>query len=103
MREKRIAQVLELLSLLFVHLVRAERRLFPQHGAFPVEGCRVLAAELRNARRQRMERCPDRVGIVEKCEGGLVYTIEGNVNDNCARGRYYVSDTCIFGYGLPAY
>jgi len=78
--------VLELLSLLFVHLVRAERRFFPQHGAFPVEGCRVLAAELRNARRQRMERCPDRVGIVEKCEGGLVYTIEGNVNDNCARG-----------------
>ena len=33
----------------------------------------------------------------------IPYTIEGNVNDNCARGRYYVSDTCIFGYGLPAY
>lgn len=46
---------------------------------------------------------PDHVGIVEKCEGGLVYTIEGNVNDDCARGRYYVGDTCIFGYGLPAY
>ena len=75
LHEKRIVQVLELLSLLFVHLVRAERRFFPQHGAFPVEGCRVLAAELRNARRQRMERCPDRVGIVEKCEGGLVYTV----------------------------
>lgn len=46
---------------------------------------------------------PDHVGIVEKCEGGLVYTIEGNVNDDCARGRYYVGNTCIFGYGLPAY
>ena len=46
---------------------------------------------------------PDHVGIVEKCEGGLVYTIEGNVNDDCAQGRYYVGDTCIFGYGLPAY
>lgn len=46
---------------------------------------------------------PDHVGIVEKCEGGLVYTIEGNVNDDCARGRYYVGDTRIFGYGLPAY
>ena len=46
---------------------------------------------------------PDHVGIVEKCEEGLVYTIEGNVNDDCAQGRYYVGDTCIFGYGLPAY
>ena len=46
---------------------------------------------------------PDHVGIVEKCESGLVYTIEGNVNDDCAQGRYYVGDTCIFGYGLPAY
>lgn len=41
---------------------------------------------------------PDHVGIVEKCEGGLVYTIEGNVNDDCAQGRYYVGDACIFGY-----
>ena len=95
--------MLELLSLLFVHLVRAERRFFPQHGAFPVEGCRVLAAELRNARRQRMERCPDRVGIVAKCEDGLVYTIDGNINDDSAWGCYYVGDTCIFGYGLLAY
>ena len=46
---------------------------------------------------------PDHVGIVEKREDGLVYTIEGNVNDDCAQGRYYVGDTCIFGYGLPAY
>ena len=46
---------------------------------------------------------PDHVGIVEKCEEGLVYTIEGNVNDDCARGRYYIGDTCIFGCGLPAY
>lgn len=46
---------------------------------------------------------PDHVGIVEKCEGDLVYTIEGNVNDDCAQGRYYVGDPCIFGYGLPAY
>lgn len=46
---------------------------------------------------------PDHVGIVEKCENGLVYTIEGNVNDDCAQGRYYVGDSCIFGYGLPAY
>ena len=37
------------------------------------------------------------MGIVEKCENGLVYTIEGNVNDDCAQGRYYVGDACIFG------
>ena len=43
------------------------------------------------------------MGIVDRCEGGLVYTIEGNVNDDCTRGRYYVGYTCIFGYGLPAY
>lgn len=46
---------------------------------------------------------PDHVGIVEKCENGMVYTIEGNVNDDCAQGHYYVGDICIFGYGLPAY
>ena len=46
---------------------------------------------------------PDHVGIVEKREEGLVYTVEGNVNDDCAQGRYYVCDTCIFGYGLPTY
>lgn len=93
----------ELLSLFLVHLVCAERRFFPQRGAFPVEGRCVLAAELRNVRRQRMERCPNHVGIVDRCEGGLVYTIEGNVNDDCTRGRYYVGNTCFFGYGLPAY
>ena len=46
---------------------------------------------------------PDHVGIVEKCENGVVYTVEGNVNDDCAKGRYYADDPCIFGYGLPAY
>lgn len=56
--EKRVAQVLEvleLLSLLFDHLVCAERRFFPQRSALSVERCRVLAAELLNARRQRMD------------------------------------------------
>ena len=46
---------------------------------------------------------PDHVGIVEKCENGVVYTVEGNVNDDCAKGLYYADDPCIFGYGLPAY
>ena len=86
-----------------VHLMRAECRFFPDHGALPIKGCCIFAAELCNARRQRTEGCPAHVGIVDKCEDGRVYTIEGNVNDACAQGRYYVGDTCIFGYGLPAY
>ena len=46
---------------------------------------------------------PDHVGIVEKCEGGFVYTIEGNSADRCAQNRYDVNDSSIFGYGLPEY
>lgn len=45
----------------------------------------------------------DHVGIVEKCEGGFVYTIEGNSGDKCQQNRYYVGSSNIFGYGLPAY
>ena len=46
---------------------------------------------------------PDHVGIVEKCEGGLVYTVEGNSADRCSQNRYYVGSSSIFGYGLPKY
>lgn len=46
---------------------------------------------------------PDHVGIVEKCENGFVYTIEGNSGDKCQQNRYYVGSSQIFGYGLPAY
>lgn len=45
----------------------------------------------------------DHVGIVEKCENGIVYTIEGNSGDKCLQNRYYVGSSNIFGYGLPAY
>ena len=46
---------------------------------------------------------PDHVGIVEKCEGGLVYTVEGNSADRCAQCRYYVGSSSIYGYGTPSY
>lgn len=55
MREKRIAQMLELISLLLVHLMRTERRFFPDRGAFPIKSCCIFAAELCNARCQRMD------------------------------------------------
>ena len=45
----------------------------------------------------------DHVGIVEKVEGGVVYTIEGNSSDMCQENRYTVRYYEILGYGTPAY
>ena len=43
------------------------------------------------------------VGIVEKCNGKVVTTIEGNSTDACRRRTYPVGSSCIAGYGTPAY
>lgn len=45
----------------------------------------------------------DHVGIVEKVENGVVYTIEGNTGDSCARKSYSLGHYEILGYGIPAY
>lgn len=45
----------------------------------------------------------DHVGIVEKVENGLVYTIEGNTGDVCAERHYTFGLAPIYGYGLPLY
>ena len=45
----------------------------------------------------------DHVGIVEKCENGTVYTVEGNSSDACRQQSYPVGSSSIYGYGLPAY
>ena len=45
----------------------------------------------------------DHVGIVEKCENGTVYTVEGNSGDACRQQSYPVGSSSIYGYGLPAY
>ena len=45
----------------------------------------------------------DHVGIVEKCENGMVYTVEGNSGDACKQQSYPVKSSSIYGYGLPAY
>ena len=42
----------------------------------------------------------DHVGIVEKCENGIVYTIEGNSGDSCRRNQYPVGYYEILGYGI---
>lgn len=45
----------------------------------------------------------DHVGIVEKCENGVVYTVEGNSGDACRQKQYPVGYYEILGYGVPAY
>ena len=45
----------------------------------------------------------DHVGIVEKVENGLVYTVEGNSGDSCRENRYAMGHYEIYGYGTPAY
>ena len=42
----------------------------------------------------------DHVGIVEKCENGIVYTIEGNSGDSCRQNQYPVGHYEILGYGV---
>lgn len=41
----------------------------------------------------------DHVGIVEKCENGTVYTVEGNSGDACKQQSYPVGSGSIYGYG----
>ena len=45
----------------------------------------------------------DHVGIVEKCENGVVYTVEGNSGDACRQNQYTVGSSSLYGYGVPAY
>ncbi len=46
---------------------------------------------------------PDHVGIVEKVENGLIYTVEGNTGDVCAERRYTLGSASVYGYGRPLY
>ena len=45
----------------------------------------------------------DHVGIVERCEGGIVYTVEGNMTNSCKQRQYTVGYYEICGYGVPTY
>lgn len=45
----------------------------------------------------------DHVGIVQKVENGIVYTIEGNSGDSCRINQYPVGYYEILGYGVPNY
>lgn len=45
----------------------------------------------------------DHVGIVEKVENGIVYTVEGNSGDACRQRQYSLGYYEILGYGTPVY
>ena len=45
----------------------------------------------------------DHVGIVEKVENGLIYTVEGNSGDKCAERRYTIRCAPVFGFGIPTF
>ena len=45
----------------------------------------------------------DHVGIVQKVENGVAYTIEGNSGDSCRVNQYPVGHYEILGYGVVAY
>ncbi len=45
----------------------------------------------------------DHVGIVEKVENGLIYTVEGNSGDRCVENRYYLCSAPVHGFGLLLY
>ena len=45
----------------------------------------------------------DHVGIVEKVEGGVIYTVEGNSGDTCREKTYTLGYYEVLGYGCPAY
>ena len=45
----------------------------------------------------------DHVGIVEKVEGGIVYTVEGNSGNACRERQYAIGHYEIYGYGTPLY
>ena len=45
----------------------------------------------------------DHVGIVQRTEKGIVYTVEGNSGDVCRERQYSVGHYEILGYGVPAY
>lgn len=45
----------------------------------------------------------DHVGIVERIENDIVYSIEGNAGDCCIENSHYLGASPIYGYGLPVY
>ena len=45
----------------------------------------------------------DHVGIVHRCDGSTVYTVEGNSGDAVKQNTDAINSSSIMGYGLVAY
>jgi len=45
----------------------------------------------------------DHIGIVERVENGIIYTIEGNANDSCIENSYSACFFPVYGFGVPQY
>ena len=45
----------------------------------------------------------DHVGIVDRVQGRIIYTVEGNAGDRCIQNSYTLGAAPIYGFGLPAY
>lgn len=45
----------------------------------------------------------DHVGIVERCDGTTVYTVEGNSGDAVRERSYAIHSDSIMGYGMVVY
>lgn len=45
----------------------------------------------------------DHVGIVQKVNNEIIYTIEGNSSDMCRQNTYNIESDNILGYGTPIY
>ena len=89
-------------KLLLHSLVELKNQLI-QQGRYtdPVD---ELIFKVVNAPVKRMKiEYADHVGIVEKCENGVVYTVEGNSGDACRQNSYPVGYYEILGYGCPSY
>lgn len=66
-------------------------------GYTPTPGTVIFFDWQENGKRDRES---DHVGIVEKCEKGVVYTIEGNSGDAVKQNSYPVDSASILGYGI---
>ena len=78
-------------------------RWFQDNGAWlsgdytPLPGDIIFFDWLSDGRRDGLA---DHVGIVERVENNIIYTIEGNVNDRCVQGQYHFGTAEILGYGI---
>jgi len=71
--------------------------------AWTVAGWQLYAKSRRYNFLRESDGNSDHVGIVEKIEDGIVYTIEGNSDDACKQRNYPIGSSVVCGYGIPLY